>query len=185
MSRTMPLTRAPERIETARLELRRPHAGDADVIFETYASDPEVTRYVGFPRHQRVEDTRAFLVWSDAQWTTWPAGPYLIRLRATGEVVGSSGLSFETPQRAATGYVLGRTAWGQGYATEALAAMVEVARDCGVRRLYAVCHYAHRASARVLEKGGFALEGTLRRYAEFPNLSPGEPVDVLSYSRIF
>jgi RimJ/RimL family protein N-acetyltransferase len=31
-------------------------------------------------------------------------------------------------------------------------------------------------------KCGFACEGTLRRYAEFPNLSPGEPLDVLCYS---
>jgi RimJ/RimL family protein N-acetyltransferase len=34
----------------------------------------------------------------------------------------------------------------------------------------------------VLEKCGFACEGTLRRYAEFPNLRPGEPLDVLCYS---
>jgi RimJ/RimL family protein N-acetyltransferase len=53
-----------------------------------------------------------------------------------------------------------------------------------VRRLYAVCHHAHRASARVLEKGGFTLEGVLRRYAEFPNLAAGERADVLCYSRI-
>ena len=92
---------------------------------------------------------------------------------------------FETPARAATGYVLARRAWGNGYATEALGAMVDVARDSGVRRLYAICHHAHRASARVLEKGGFTLEGVLRRYADFPNLEPGEPTDVLCYSTIF
>jgi RimJ/RimL family protein N-acetyltransferase len=53
-----------------------------------------------------------------------------------------------------------------------------------VRRLYAVCHADHRASAHVLEKCGFTCEGTLRRYAEFPNLEPGEPQDVLCYSTI-
>jgi RimJ/RimL family protein N-acetyltransferase len=177
--------RAPERIETARLELRRPTSADAEAIFQSYAADPEVTRYVGFPRHERVDDTRAFLGFSDAQWSAWPAGPYLLRLRDTGELVGSSGLMFETPARAATGYVLARQFWGRGYATEALGAMVDVARACGVRRVQAICHHAHRASARVLEKGGFTLEGTLRRYAEFPNLSPGEPLDCLLYSTIF
>jgi [ribosomal protein S5]-alanine N-acetyltransferase len=181
----MPDTKAPERIETARLSLMRPVGVDAEEIFTTYASDFEVTRYVGFPRHQRIEDTRAFLSFSESQWAAWPAGPYLIRLRATGELLGSSGLMFETPARAATGYVLARRAWGNGYATEALGAMVDVARDSGVRRLYAICHHAHRASARVLEKGGFTLEGVLRRYADFPNLEPGEPTDVLCYSTIF
>jgi len=181
----MPPTRAPERIETDRLTLRRPAPDDARAVFQTYAADPEVTRYVGFPRHQRMEDTHAFLAYSDRQWTTWPAGPYLVHLRSTGALLGASGLMFETSLRAATGYVLARAAWGQGYATEALGAMVEVARTSGVRRLYAVCHATHHASARVLEKGGFTLEGTLRRYADFPNLTPGDPCDCLCFSRIF
>jgi len=177
--------RAPEQIETARLSLRRPTGRDADAIFRTYASDPEVTLYVGFPRHHRVEDTRQFLAFSDEQWSSWPAGPYIIERRDTGALVGSSGLKFDSPLCAATGYVLARTAWGNGFATEALGAMVDVAQACGVQRLYALCHHAHRASARVLEKGGFTLEGTLRRYAEFPNLAPGTLCDVLCYSRIF
>jgi len=177
--------KAPERIETARLELRRPTADDADAIFSTYASDPEVTRYVGFPRHETVAATRSFLGFSDSQWAAWPAGPYLIRLRENGALVGSSGLNFETQYRAQTGYVLARGAWGRGYATEALAAMTALARECGVRRLYAICHHAHRPSARVLEKGGFALEGVLRQYTEFPNLEPVGPYDCLCYAVTF
>ena len=35
------------------------------------------------------------------------------------------------------------------------------------------------------EKCGFSLEGTLRRYAEFPDLAPGEPQDVRCHSTIF
>ena len=38
------------------------------------------------------------------------------------------------------------------------------------------------ASARVLEKCDFAREGVLRGYAEFPNLAPVEPQDVLCYA---
>jgi RimJ/RimL family protein N-acetyltransferase len=60
--------------------------------------------------------------------------------------------------------------------------MVAVARGAGVRRLYALCHHSHRASARVLEKCDFAREGVLRAYGEFPNLPPVEPQDVLCYS---
>ena len=37
---------APERIETERLVLRKLRMEDAPVIFETYAQDPEVTRYL-------------------------------------------------------------------------------------------------------------------------------------------
>lgn len=182
MPAASPSPRAPEQIETERLTLRRPTQDDAEAIFTTYAADPEVTAYVGFPRHQRLEDTRSFLAFSDSLWTGWPAGPYLIQLRDSGALVGSSGLVFETPYRAQTGYVLAKHAWGRGYATEALRAMIAVARGCGVRRLSALCHHAHRPSARVLEKGGFALEGVLRQYAEFPNLSPVGPHDCLCYA---
>jgi ribosomal-protein-alanine N-acetyltransferase len=176
--------RAPERIITDRLLLRRPTPADAEAIFSTYSSDPDVTRFVGFARHQRIEDTRAFLEFSGEQWTNWPAGPYLMLMRSTGALIGSSGLKFETAQCAATGYVLAKPAWGQGYATEALRAMVDVARATGVVRLYAVCHHTHRASARVLEKGGFTLEGTLHRFAEFPNLAPPGLEDVLCYAMV-
>ena len=78
--------------------------------------------------------------------------------------------------------MLAKDAWGRGYATEALGAMVGIARAAGVRRLYALCHSEHLASARVLEKCHFAREGVLRGYAEFPNLKPVQPHDVLCYA---
>lgn len=178
----MSAPRAPEALTTARLRLRRPHAADADAIFSRYASDPEVTRLVGWPRHERVDDSRAFLRHSDEEWARAPAGAYLVESRETGELLGSTGFLFEAPYRAMTGFVLARDAWGRGYATEALGAMVETARLMAVRRLYALCHHEHRASAHVLEKCGFSLEGRLRAYAEFPNHKPAEPQDVLCYA---
>lgn len=177
--------KAPSTIQTPRLVLRRPRVGDAEAIFARYASDREVTRYVGWPVHASVEDTRSFLAFSDAEWEHWPAGAYLVFARAGGALLGSTGLSFETPQRAMTGYVLSRDAWGQGYATESLQAMIDLAPTCGVRRLYAICHVDHAASYRVLEKCAFVREGVLRRHSIFPNLSPGEPADVLCYAMTF
>jgi ribosomal-protein-alanine N-acetyltransferase len=178
-------TRKPARIETARLVLRRPRARDAQAIYRRYSGDAEVTRYLGWPRHRKVGQTRAFLDFSDADWRRWPAGPFLIESRETGELLGGTGLAFETPFRASTGYVLARDAWGLGYATEALRAMVELAGRLGVRRLYALCHPDHAPSRHVLEKCGFAREALLRRHSEFPNLRAGEPADTLLYARVF
>jgi [ribosomal protein S5]-alanine N-acetyltransferase len=179
------LGKAPERLETDRLVLRRPRISDAETIFQRYASDREVTRYLGWPRHNAVAETSAFLGFSESEWEKWPAGPYLIESRTDARLIGGTGLGFETPHRASTGYVLAKDAWGKGYATEALLAVVGVARAVGVRRLYAHVHTEHRPSSRVLEKCGFLREGILRRYAEFPNLSPGDTSDVLCYSVIF
>jgi ribosomal-protein-alanine N-acetyltransferase len=176
--------KAPRELETARLTLTAPRPVDADAIFERYASDPEVTRYLGWPRHQSVADTQGFIAFSEAQWERWPAGPYLIRARADGRLLGSTGLTFERSGEAITGYVLAKDAWGSGYATEALQAMVDVSRSVGLARIYALCHAQHRASARVLEKCGFARDERWSEQAQFPNLAPGVLQDVLCYELI-
>ena len=173
-----------ERIETSRLMLRKPTSADAEAVFSRYASVPEVTRLLGWPRHGSIEQTRAFLAYCDAEWQRWPAGPYLIESLAGHQLLGSTGLGFESAITASTGYVLAKEAWGSGYATEALGAMVNVARDLGIRRLYALCHPENAPSVRVLEKCGFEREDIPGR-AEFPNLTPGQITDCLCYSRKF
>jgi uncharacterized protein (DUF924 family)/RimJ/RimL family protein N-acetyltransferase len=169
------------RFRTARLVLRRPDLPDAPAIFERYASDAEVTRFLSWPRHSSLDATRAFIEFSDERWARWPAGPYLIET-PEGTLLGGTGLAFETPERASTGYVLARDAWGQGYATEALGGMVGIARMLGIVRLEATCHAEHRPSAHVLEKNGFVCQGRLPRHTVFPNLDPRQPCDVLAYA---
>ncbi len=173
-----------EQVETDRLILRRPHSNDVQRIYDRYAHDPEVTRWLAWPRHESLEDTRGFLAFCDLEWQRGPVGPYLIESRAGGRLLGSTGLSFETPYRAMTGYVLAKDAWGNGFATESLRAIVEIARRTNVVRLAALCHEMNTASWRVLEKCGFAREGVLRRHSEFPNWKPGEPWNVLCYSLV-
>lgn len=174
-----------ELIETPRLILRKPLATDAEAIFNIYASDPEVTRYLSWPTHRTLADTRAFLAWSDGEWEAHPAGPYLVLLRSDGRLLGSTGLMFPAPGFAVTGYCFARSEWGHGYATESLQAMVGLARNLGVRRLESVCHVDHRPSAHVMEKCGFQAWGVQPEHTEFPNLAPGRKSDVLGYVVVF
>jgi [ribosomal protein S5]-alanine N-acetyltransferase len=174
--------KAPAEVLTRRLALSTPKASDAASVFERYASDPEVTKYLGWPQHRSLADTEAFLSVSAEQWQRWPAGPYVIRQRSDGQLIGGTGFAFEASDRASTGYVLAKDAWGRGYATEALAAIVDVAHRIGVTRLYALCHPDHRVSWRVLEKCGFMRDPTWAQQVEFPNLAPGILQDVLCYA---
>jgi ribosomal-protein-alanine N-acetyltransferase len=176
---------APEMIETARLALRRPQRRDAEIIFGRYANDPEVTRYLAWSRHRNLRDTLQFLEFSDNEWDHSPGGPYLIEVRDSGQVIGSTGIEFETEYRASTGYVLARDSWGRGYASEALLGIVGVCAKLGLMRLQAMVHVEHTASRRVLEKCGFVHEGTLCRHTVFPNIDEHRPFDVASYSRVF
>ena len=172
---------APERVETPRLLLRRPLPADAGNIYYRYAGDAEVTRFLGWPRHRSIDDARTFIEVSDAHWCSYSTGPYLIESRA-GLLLGSTGLEFKAVHQAATGYVLARDAWGWGYATEALSAVIDVARALGVRELHAICHAEHRVSQRVLQKCRFSCTGST--HADFPNLPPGASRGALRYELV-
>ena len=165
-----------------------PLPNDAAAVFERYAGDPEVTRYLGWPTHQTVADTDRFIAFSTSQWEREGMGPYLIRSRADGLLLGSTGLGLastgkaDDSHRAMTGYVLAKDAWGQGYATEALRAMVNVARGIGIVSLSALCHPEHQASVHVLEKCEFARDLRWTRQVVFPNLESG-PQAVWCFTR--
>ncbi len=170
-------------IITQRLRLRRPLEADAQAIFDKYASDPAVTRYLSWPTHTALADTIAFVEFSDAEWTGRGTGPLLIETLNDNQLIGSTGLSMETSYRASTGYVFAQSAWGYGYASEALAAMVELAGDLGVHRIEAITHVQHDVSAHVLVKGGFQKEGILRKHTCFPNFEDPSPQDICMFGR--
>jgi ribosomal-protein-alanine N-acetyltransferase len=171
------------RIKTSRLLLRKPLVTDAKAIFTRYASDVEVTRYMGWPIHKTIEDTLAFIEFSDQEWRKWPAGPYLIELLSDGTVIGSTGLTFESHDRALTGYILAKDSWGCGYATEALQAMVSLSKELNVSYLYGLCHHENIAAKRVMEKCGFLLERDPYEFTEFPNLENGRKAYTLRLSK--
>lgn len=174
--------KAPPVVTTARLVLRKPVIDDAEAIFQRYASDREALKYISWPAHESILATRSFLEVSEEEWRAWPAGPLLILSRPDGRLLGSTGLAFEAPDIASTGYVLARDSWNRGFATEALIAVVTLSRALGVRRLSALCHADHRASAHVLEKAGFTREATLDSHLVFPNLDVAAPQDTLLYA---
>ena len=169
--------RCPDHLTTNRLSLQRPRRSDAELIFSTYASDPDVCRYLAWPRHESVTDSIAFVDFSDAEWARGPAGPYLIWHRRAGALLGSTGLTFEESEQATTGYVIARKHWGNGYASEALRAMMTVAAGARARRLTTVVHPAHEPSRRVLLRCGFNSLGLDESPIVFPNLD-SEPVTV-------
>ena len=174
----------PERIETARLVLRRPLAGDADAVFSGWASDDVATRFMSWPRHLLVDESRAFLTYSDVEWARWPAGPYLIESRSSGDVIGSCGFTFRDSGLAEVGYILARHAWGLGYATESLAAQIDIAASLGPLMLGASVHPGNHASSRVLEKCSFERDRSSCATAPFPNLAESGEVVAVRWVRV-
>lgn len=178
------MSRPPETIRTARLNLRPARAEDAPEAFAAYANDPEVTRYLTWPPYTEIEPLADYFQQQADDWAQ-EAGryAYMIRLTETGELMGSIGLVRNGP-KAVFGYVLGRKYWGQGYMTEALRALVEwTDTQPDIFRAWAICDVENPASARVMEKAGMTREGILRRWHVAPNVSP-DPRDCIVCARV-
>ena len=68
--------------------------------------------------------------------------------------------------RAEVGFIMGKDAWGQGYALEAMRAVMAFAASHGIRRLWARTHVGNGRSDSLLERLGFEQEGYLRGHID-------------------
>ena len=163
--------KVPERIQTERLLLRKPRMDDASAIFEGYARDLEVTRYLTWKPHQNIRETEQFLLACGQLWRTRKDFAYAIVLKKDGTLIGTFGLH-PLKLKIEVGYGLARPYWGKGYMTEVLCAVIDWAfTQPDIFRVQAFCDVDNLGSARVMEKAGMQREGTLRRYVLHPNLS--------------
>jgi RimJ/RimL family protein N-acetyltransferase len=172
---------APASWETARLVARRAALEAAQAVFEAYAQDPEVARYMIWRPHRDIDETIAFLDRCQRAWQDGTAFPWTLWAKDDGRLAGMiearlHGTSVDI------GYVLRRSLWRRGLMTEAVRFVVAwaLARP-DVYRVWATCDVDNVASARLLESIGMTREGVLRRWLVHPNISD-EPRDALCYA---
>lgn len=156
---------------------------DAEPIFNSYATDRLVTRYLTWPPHETIKDTHKFIKRCTNVWLAGTAYPWVLCLKDSGEIIGMIELHLES-HRADIGYVLAQDYWEQGYATEAGKLIVEWAiAQPAIYRVWAVCDVDNHPSARVLEKIGMQREGILHRWLFHPNVDK-KPRDCYVYSMV-
>jgi len=166
------------RIELEKSVVRSWQLTDA-VALQKYANNRNVWINLrdSFPHPYRLEDGRRWLVLCAKEN---PALNFAVEV--DGEAVGGIGL---TPGddvdrvSAEIGYWLAEPLWGRGIMTEVVVAMTRWAIDTfGLTRVFALPFDRNGASARVLEKAGYQLEGRLHHAA----IKDGVIVDVLVYA---
>jgi [ribosomal protein S5]-alanine N-acetyltransferase len=154
---------------------------DARPIYDGYAHDPVVSRYLIWRPHHSVEQTEAYVKACLAA-TTYRT--YALVQPADGAVIGAFDLRQTSPTCLGCGYVLARALWGRGLMTEALTEVADWAlRQPSIWRTGDVCDVENVASARVMERAGLKCEGILRRWAVHPNLDE-VPRDCFSYAKV-
>jgi RimJ/RimL family protein N-acetyltransferase len=157
-------------LETERLVLRPPTLEDAAVAGELYG-DPEVMRFIGgTPPPEAWPAIVERWVW---RWEANRTGPFVVE--CDGRFIGRVGVNawdvrtwtistfpeageFAQPE---LGWALVRSAWGNGYATEAARAVKEWV---SVDSLVSVIAPANVASQRVAERLGAAPGETVRLF---------------------
>ena len=154
-----------QRIETQRLILRRFKIDDAEDMYNNWASDPEVTKFLTWPVHSSVEVTRALLTDWVSHYTDGGYFNWVMEHKETGKAIGNISVVKlnENTEAADMGYCMSRAYWGQGLMPEALeAVMTYLFNVVGLNRI-AACHDVNNPkSGRVMDKAGMKREGVLR-----------------------
>jgi len=164
--------------ETDRLVLRHLTPDDAPELFRIY-SDPGTLKFMGggpasqdevregIDNHIRsYYDERGFGLWGTVE-------------KNSGRLIGRCGILYQDINGkvdAELAYLLDRSTWRKGFATEAANEIVRLAGEkLGFKRMVAVIHPDNLGSIRVAEKCGFELETMVDDFKDFGN--------VLLYSR--
>lgn len=147
--------------QAERLLFRPLTMDDLDPLAALYA-DPDVMRYVGAGSARTREETREKLKELIDAEARQGFGVWATIERQTGAFIGRCGLKawdIEGQRELEVLYLLGRSYWGRGLATEAVIAIRDFAHQVlRQRRLIALIHSANHASRRVAEKAGFRHE---------------------------
>jgi aminoglycoside 6'-N-acetyltransferase len=151
------------RLDTARLVVRAFEIRDVDAL-HAYRNDPQTARFQSWTSPYPFEQARAAVTEMRGvdrlrvgDWTQ-----LAVERRDAAGLIGDIGVRLSDDAREAeVGYTFAPAARGQGYASEAVAAVVEHLFDrVGVRRVEARADPDNGRSRRLLERIGFTYVGT-------------------------
>jgi len=148
-------------IRTDRLTLRAPMAGDVAAITRLAGDYGIASMTTRMPHPYAESDARQFVALVARQDR---ARERTFAIERPGEgVIGAIGFHRAPAGSLELGYWLGRPFWGQGYATEAVAAALRWAAVDWGRKAVSSGHFADNApSANVLIKSGFLYTGEVQ-----------------------
>ena len=166
-------------LETPRLRLRPFTLEDASIV-QQLAGDSRIAQNMmdSFPHPYPVQAALDWIASHEPQAVTLEGFVWAVTLRKSGELIGCVELSGRSAGGMGLGYWIGVPYWNQGYASEAVRAVIEFGfGELQQQRIHAQ-HYARNpASGVVMRKAGMKLVGTMRQAA----LKDGQAEDDVFY----
>ena len=170
-------------IETKRLILRKLDISDLEQVYNNWCSDPKVTKYVTWDMHKNIEQTKEYINFKLGLYEKDYRFDWVVVIKETNEVIGEidavkQSLNYNLVE---LGYCYGSKYWNNGYATEALSAVIKYLKEVALVEKVTACHIStNPASGRVMQKAGMKYDATLKEYVVDKNTK--ERADLVYYS---
>jgi len=149
-------------METIRLVLRKFRLEDAKDMYQNWASDPEVCRFLLWGPHKDVQTSRRRIVQWLNQYDMDNSYVWAIELKRNKMTIGTISVEFsnESNRSCEIGYCIGRAYWNRGIMTEALRAVMHyLFYDIGYLCIRAKHDILNPASGKVMQKAGMHFVG--------------------------
>lgn len=154
-------------LETDRLILRRFTLSDSKAMFNNWANDPEVTKFLTWSTHVSIETSEDVLKdwvnhYNDNTFYLWAV---TLKDSNIGPIGSISVVHIDNKVDAAyIGYCIGRKWWHQGITSEAFSKVISfLIEKIGIARIEARHDIQNPNSGNVMRKCGLKYEGTLRK----------------------
>ena len=170
-------------IETERLILRKLEISDLEQVYNNWCSDPKVSKYVTWDMHKNIEQTKEYINFKLDLYKKDYRFDWVVVIKETNEVIGEidavkQSLNYNLVE---LGYCYGSKYWNNGYATEALSAVIKYLKEVALVEKVTACHIStNPASGRVMQKAGMKYDATLKEYVVDKNTK--ERADLVYYS---
>jgi ribosomal-protein-alanine N-acetyltransferase len=153
-------------IATQRLILRRFVIDDAEYMYNNWANDNDVTKYLIWPTHENINVSRKVLM----DWINNYEKPdfyqWAIVLKEINEPIGSISVVKQDDRikMAHIGYCIGKKWWNKGITSEALKSVIKyLFEEVGMNRIESRHDPNNPNSGKVMKKCGMKYEGTMRQ----------------------
>ena len=147
-------------IDTERLTLRPFTYSDTIDVFNGWASDDEVTKYLTWNTHESIDVTRKIIDLWVSQYEKPERINFAIVLKEENKLIGGIDVVGYMDGVPIIGYVLSRKYWGFGYMTEACQKVIELLFSLGYEVVRIDALVDNLASNKVIKKCGGVLVDT-------------------------
>jgi ribosomal-protein-alanine N-acetyltransferase len=144
-------------VRTSRLTLRPLLSTDAEVLYDINQVEG-VLQYFPNPKPPPLDSVKRFITRQEIHWSDYNYGNWGVLPQGEQQIIGWAGLQYlpETNE-VEVGFLLNRSYWGHGFATESALASLEFGfQQLNIDQIIALVHPENKASINVIEKCGMS-----------------------------